>query len=80
MLGIGLPVVAAAVWEEFVSPKASRPAVDPARLVLEVTVFGSGVVALWAAGAQALALVFGALAVAHLSLTFVLRQRPTPSR
>jgi len=80
VLGIGLPVLAAAIWGTFVSPKASRPTVDPVRLGLEVAVFGSGVVALWAADARALAVVLGALAVAHLSLTFVFRQRPARSR
>jgi uncharacterized protein DUF2568 len=80
VLGLGLPVIAAAVWGTFVAPKASRPTVDPVRLALEVAVFGSGVIALWAADARVLAAVFGALVVAHLSLTFVLRQRPARSR
>jgi Protein of unknown function (DUF2568) len=80
VLGLGLPAVAAGVWGTFVAPKASRPTVDSVRLVLEVAVLGSGVVALWAADAEALAVAFGALVVAHLSLTFVLRQRPARSR
>jgi hypothetical protein len=46
------------------------------RLLLEVAVFGSGVAALLAAGSTALALVFAALAVVHLGLTFGLGQRP----
>jgi hypothetical protein len=52
------------------------PTVDPVRLLLEVAVFGSGVAALLAAGSTALALVFAALVVVHLGLTFALGQRP----
>jgi Protein of unknown function (DUF2568) len=65
----------AAVWGAFVAPKASRPAVDPVRLALEVAVFGSGVVALLAAGSTGLGLVFAALVGVHLALTFALGQR-----
>jgi hypothetical protein len=60
----------------FVAPKASCPTVDPVRLLLELSVFGSGVAALLAAGSTALALVFAALVVVHLGLTFALGQRP----
>jgi Protein of unknown function (DUF2568) len=58
------------------SPKASRPTVDPVRLLIEVAVFGAGVAALFAADATALGAVFAVLAVVHLALTFVFRQRP----
>jgi Protein of unknown function (DUF2568) len=74
-VALGAPLLIAAVWGGFVAPKASRPAVDPLRLALEVGVFGSGVVALVAAGSTALALVFAALVVVHLALTFALGQR-----
>jgi hypothetical protein len=80
VLGLGAPLLAAAVWGTFVAPKASRPTVDPVRLALEVAVFGSGVAALQAAEAGALAVVFGVLVVAHLALTFALGQRPEPAR
>jgi Protein of unknown function (DUF2568) len=76
LLGIGAPIVAAAVWGAFVAPKASRPTVDPVRLLLEVAVFGSGVVALLLAGSTELAIVFAALVLVHLALTFALGQRP----
>jgi hypothetical protein len=54
-------------------------AYDPARLLLELAVFGSGVAALLAAGEATLGLVFAALAAVHLTLTFALGQRPRPS-
>jgi Protein of unknown function (DUF2568) len=77
LFGLGAPLIAAGVWGTFVAPKASRPTVDPVRLLFEVAVFGSGVAALLAAGSTALALVFAALVVVHLGLTFALGQRPT---
>jgi Protein of unknown function (DUF2568) len=76
LLGLGTPLLAAAVWGAFVGPKASRPTTDPVRLVLELAVFGGGVAALWAADAHTLAFGFGVLVVLHLSFTFLLDQRP----
>ena len=79
VLGLGVPLLAAAVWGRFVAPKASHPSTDPQRLLLELLVFGGGVVALAAAGETTLAVVFGALVVLHLGLTFALGQRPRES-
>jgi Protein of unknown function (DUF2568) len=79
LLGLGAPLIAAGVWGTFVAPKASRPTVDPVRLLLEAAVFGSGVAALLAAGSTALALVVAALVVVHLGLTSALDQRPAPT-
>jgi hypothetical protein len=76
LLGLGAPLLAAALWGTFVAPKASRPTVDPARLLLELAVFGPAVVALWAADAHTLAFGLGVLVVLHLSFTFLLGQRP----
>jgi hypothetical protein len=76
LIGLGAPLLVAVVWGTFMSPKASRPTVDPVRLLIEVAVFGAGVAALLAGDAPALGTVFAALAVVHLALTFVLRQRP----
>ena len=76
LLGLGASVLAAAVWGAFVAPKASRPTVDPVRLVLEVAVFGSGVVALLLADSRTLAILLAALVAMHLVLTFALGQRP----
>jgi hypothetical protein len=57
-----------------------RYANDGLRFALELAAFSAGVVALWAADAQAFAVILGALVVAHLALTFVLGQRPEPAR
>jgi hypothetical protein len=79
VLGLGAPAAAAVVWGAFVAPKAAHPATDPLRLLLELAVFGSGVAALAAADKPGLALVFAALALVHLALTFALGQRPRRS-
>ena len=76
LLGLGAPLLAAAVWGTFIAPKASRPTVDPVRLLLELAVFGPAVAALWAADAHTLAFGFGVLVVLHLAFTFLIGQRP----
>jgi membrane protein YqaA with SNARE-associated domain len=76
VIGLGAPLFVAVVWGRFMSPKASHPTVDPVRVLIEFTVFGSGVAALFAAGAPVLAVIFAVLAALHLSLTFALGQRP----
>jgi uncharacterized protein DUF2568 len=76
LLGLGAPLLAAVVWGAFVAPKASRPTVDPVRLLLELGVFGSGVIALFAADAVVLGVVLAGLVALHLVLTFALGQRP----
>jgi Protein of unknown function (DUF2568) len=50
VLGLGAPAIAIAVWATFVSPRAPRRLADPARLALEIAVFGAGVLALVLAG------------------------------
>jgi hypothetical protein len=76
IIGVGAPLLVAVVWGAFVAPRASRPTVDPVRLLLEVAVFASGVAALFAARSTALAVVFATLVVMHLGLSFALGQRP----
>jgi hypothetical protein len=76
LLGLGAPLLVAVVWGRYIALKASHPTTDPARLLLEVAVFGAGVAGLFVADRTGLALVFAALVLVHLSLTFVLDQRP----
>lgn len=75
VLGLGAPVLAAALWGSFMSPKAARPTRDPARILLELAIFGAGVAALGAAGPAWLAVVLGVAVLVHLALTFALDQR-----
>jgi hypothetical protein len=57
-LGIGAPLLAAVVWASFGSPNASVPLVGWQHLLLELAVFGSGAIALYAAGHRTLAGIF----------------------
>jgi hypothetical protein len=65
LLGVGAPVLAAAVWGLFVSPKAAVPLAMPLRLLPEALVFGSAAAALIATGHPALATGFAAVAVVN---------------
>ena len=75
VLGFGAVAIAIAVWGTFVAPKATRRLDDPARLVLEVVVFGAGVLAFVASGALLLGLLLAASAVISLVLMFAWGQR-----
>jgi hypothetical protein len=63
MLGVGAPLLAAVVWGAWVAPKARWPVPIPARVVLELVVFGAAVGALTVAGQPLLAVVLGVAAL-----------------
>jgi hypothetical protein len=75
VLGLGAPLLAAGLWWGFVAPRASRRLPDPARLGLELLIFGAAIAALFAAGRPALGCVFGGLAALNLGLMFAWHQR-----
>lgn len=75
LLGIGAPLAAAVLWGTFVSPKRRVRLPEFGRLLFELLVFGSAVLALYAAGRSGLAAVFAVLVLIHLPLTFLLNQR-----
>jgi hypothetical protein len=52
--------IAATIWGRWVAPRAGRRLQDPARLAVEVALFGTGVAALLVAGAVVPALVLAA--------------------
>lgn len=74
-LGVGLPIVAIAVWGLFVAPKARRRLEDPARLVVELGVFGAGAIAFVLSGNLILAVLLAAAAVISVVLMFLWGQR-----
>jgi hypothetical protein len=74
MLGIGLPLLVSVVWASFGAPGASRQPHGVWHLLLEVVIFGSGVVALFAAGKPSLAWVFGLVIVVNRVLMFAWKQ------
>jgi hypothetical protein len=63
LLGIGAPLLAAAVWGRWAAPRSPRRLTGTARLALESTVFAAAAVALVVAGAPVLAAVFAAIVV-----------------
>jgi hypothetical protein len=75
VLGLGAPALAIAVWGLFVAPKASRRLPDPARLAVEIVVFGAGVLAFLARGDMLLALLLAAAAALSLGLMYSWGQR-----
>jgi len=46
VLGIGTPLLVAAIWWAFVSPKAKWPVSTPIRLMIEAVLFGGAAAAL----------------------------------
>jgi hypothetical protein len=62
-LGIGAPLLAAALWGVFVSPRAAVPLPTAPWLLAQAVVFGAAVAGLLASGHPSLAWAFG-LAVA----------------
>src|SRR3954469_3473271 len=71
VLGIGAPLAAAIIWGIFIAPKARRRLPDPGRLTVEIVMFALATVALTAAGAYDVALLFCLLSA--VSLFFMLR-------
>jgi hypothetical protein len=72
VLGLGAPMLAAAVWGLLVAPASRRRLADPARLVVEALLFAAGVVALAAAGYLLVAVGFAAVVAATIILDRVL--------
>jgi hypothetical protein len=64
VLGLGAPLLAAAVWGAFVAPRARWPVPVPARVALELVLFAAAAVALAIAGQPVLAVVLGVAALA----------------
>lgn len=58
------------MWGTFVSPKALKRLPDPARLMLELIIFNSGLAALWLAGRPRLAVGLAVLVILNEALLF----------
>lgn len=67
-LALAAPLLVAVVWGVFGSPKAALPLPDPARLGLEVLVFGAAAAGLYTVGHRGLALAFAAVVVVNTAL------------
>lgn len=74
LLGIGTPILAAVIWGTFVSPKAAVILAHPFPFLIELVVFGSAALALYATGQSKLAFVFLLSVFAHRILLFIIKQ------
>jgi len=75
LLGVAAPMAAAVVWALWIAPKAKRRLRDPARLAVELLLFGAAAVALVAAEHGSLAVLFAAAVAVNELLLIVWRQR-----
>ncbi len=75
VLGIGLPVAAAAVWGLWIAPKAANRLADPRRLALELVRFALAGAARAAAGYRNLAIALAVAVAVNEALLLAWRQR-----
>jgi hypothetical protein len=74
LLGIGLPVLIAVLWGMFIAPKATHPLSGASYLALELTLLGSGAVALLASGKPALGWTYTIILIVHKLLQVLWKQ------
>ena len=74
LLGIGAPLLIAVIWGMFGAPKSAYHLTGLSLLALEVVVFGSGVVALFAMKNYQLAWSFAVILIINRVLMFVWQQ------
>ena len=89
VIGIGGPVIAAAIWAAFAVPndpsrsgRAPVPIPGVLRLVLELSLFGFAVWALYDAGSTMLGLILAGITIVHYALSYdriawLSRQKPS---
>jgi Protein of unknown function (DUF2568) len=78
LLGIGAPLLAAAVWGGFVAPKARWPVPGPVRVAIELVLFAAAAAALAAAGQPLAAAVLGAAGLVTSLLNEAQERRAGP--
>jgi Protein of unknown function (DUF2568) len=76
VLAVVFPLVVAAVWGIWIAPKARRRLPDPARLVLELVVFGAASTAFISVGQPVVAVIF---AIVALLTAVLVRVWPEPA-
>ncbi len=79
LLALALPIAAATLWGLVVAPKARVAASLPLRLTLEVLIFGSAALVLWATGLTAFAVVLLVLEAVVLIALLATGHPPGPS-
>jgi len=79
LLGLGAPLLAAAVWGALVAPKARWPVPIQVRVVIELALYSAAVAAVVAAGQPVLAVVLAVAALATSLLNARQERQVTPS-
>ena len=74
LLGIGSPILFAAIWGLFLAPKSAHRLPDPWLLLLELVLFALATLALYDTGQVALTVAFGAIYLLNKILMIVWRQ------
>ena len=74
LFGIGLPVLMAVLWGTFLAPKATRPLSGASFLILELILFSSGAIALFASGKSTLGWVYIIILAVNKILLNVMKQ------
>ena len=73
LFGIGLPVLIATLWGMFLAPKATRPLSGASFLTLELILFSTGAIALFASGKSTLGWVYTVTVIVNKILLFLWR-------
>ena len=63
------------LWGRYVAPKASRRLADPARLILELVLFGTAAFGYASSGSIGIAALFAGLVIVNEILLFTFQQR-----
>lgn len=74
LLGIGLPILIAVLWGIFLAPRATHPLSGISFLALELILFGSGAVALFASGKPNLGWVYIIILIVNKVMLTVWKQ------
>ena len=74
LLGIGLPILIAIIWGLFIAPRAMYPLKGISYLVVELTLLGSGAVALFAGGKPTLGWAYTIALIVNKLLLVLLNQ------
>lgn len=72
LFGIGTPILVAIIWGTFIAPKASIPVSVPIRILLQIILFSSAVVALYFSEKGTLAIIFGTVVLIEMTLMYLL--------
>lgn len=74
LFGIGLPLLIAVLWGEFLAPKATHPLRGASFLTLELVLFSLGAIALFSAGKPILGWIYTIALIVNKALILIWKQ------